>query len=245
MEIAEPYRPQPGRPPVDAAISGTVKRLDEARSRLNRTQRANQPMELELARIESISHQLAFLQTLHKLEQSIWLKLHATAQLEEPLSPLEKPAEVCPLISASTRDWPQIAPPLPAQWANVPTQDFANPDLWLQIGQLKNRFVISRERSFRRLVAHLKSLGLRTLPAHQDARIRLCYRPDIDHFTEMLAKKSRLGGHSSIQQQPSPISRDQMTEIWQAIRKLQSQQRIIIDAINKLSAVPIITTEFD
>jgi len=236
VEIAEQYRPQPGRPPVDAAISATIRRLDEARSLLTRAQRAKQSIEYELTRVENASSQLAYLQTLHKLEQSVWLKLQLADQLADACDGEQQPAEVFALIIDKTRYLPAISRPLPPAWLNVPPQDFANPDRWQQIGQLKNRFAITSERSFRRLIAHLKSLGLRTLPAQQDGRVRLFYRPDADRFPEMLAKKSpQHVQQSDAQAQPLTISADQLTEIWQAINQLQSQQHEIIEKINQLS----------
>lgn len=73
-----------------------------------------------------------------------------------------------PLIALridKTDYWPLIPSPLPPEWAELPAQDFANHELWAQIGQLKTKFKITSERSFRRTITHLKSLGLRTLPA--------------------------------------------------------------------------------
>lgn len=86
VEISEQYRPQQNRPPVDSAISATIKKLDEERSLLCRAQRANQPFEFELGKVERYQRKLDQLQTLHRLEQEVWLKLPATATLaEQPL----------------------------------------------------------------------------------------------------------------------------------------------------------------
>jgi hypothetical protein len=147
--------------------------------------------------------------------------------------------QVLTLIINKTCYLPAIPSPMPIEWADVPAQDFANPDLWEQIGQLKNKFAITSERSFRRTIARLKSLGLRTLPAQQDARLRLCYRPDAERLATMIAKQSvqNVVTPSNPNQQPT-ITQNQLAEIWQAISELQSQQRTILAAINNLRTVP-------
>lgn len=186
VEISEQYRPQQGRPPVDAAISATIKKLDEERSLLCRAQRANQPIEFELGKVARYQRKLDQLQTLHRLEQEVWLKLTATKTLEEQSLEDGKPSEVIALRIDKTDYLPLIPSPLPPEWAELPAQDFAKPELWAQIGQLKPKFKITSERSFRRTIARLKSLGLRTLPSKQDARIKLFYRPDEEHLSKII-----------------------------------------------------------
>lgn len=239
VEIAEQYRPQPGRPPVDAAISATIKRLDEARSQLSRSQRANHPPEYELAKVERAQQQLAYLQKLHQLEQSVWLNLTAAPARAAPLTEEMNQGEVLTLLSDQTHYLPARPSSLPPEWADVPAPDFANPACWAQIGQLKQKFAITSERSFRRAIARLKSLGLRTLPAQQDARLRLFYRPDAERLREMLAKQTMPAVVTeNSPAQPPTITSNQLTEIWQAINELQSQQRMIIETLNKFAVIP-------
>lgn len=223
IEIAQEYRPQHGRPPVDSAISGTVKMLDEARSHLAKAQRANQPMELALMRVEKFQRQLAHLKVLHELEQLLWQRLSPgmdTHYIEEVLTPTPDLS----LIVDKTRFLP-ITPPQSAEWTDLSPQDFLNPDLWDQIGQLKGKFKISSERSFWRTLAHLRQQGLRILPAQQNKKIRLFYRPDAEHILANLSHQSE----SVIPKSPSQIDK-----IWQAITALQSQQQDILMALNQL-----------
>lgn len=225
IEIAQQYRPQAGRPPVDAAISGTVKQLDEARSRLARAQRANQPIEIELMRVEKIQRQLAHLKVLHELEQLLWQNL--TPAEETP--PWEAvmtlpPSPDLSLIVDKTRFLP-ITPLHLDEWRDLATKDFLNPDLWEQIGQLKDKFKITSERSFWRTLAHLRELGLRILPAQQNKRIRLFYRPDAERLLAKLAHPAE----TITAQVPSQIDK-----IWQAITDLQTQQQVILQALTEL-----------
>lgn len=209
------------------------------RSQLSRSQRANQPGEYELAKVERSQHQLAYLQKLPQLEQSVWLKLTAGKERAVPLTEEMKNDEVLALIIDKTHFLPALPDSLPPEWADVPTADFANPARWEQIGQLNRKFAITSERSFRRVIARLKSLGLRTLPARQDARLRLFYRPDAERLREMLAKQTmppRVTESSPAQ--PPPMTSNQITEIWQAINELQSQQRMMRETLNKFAVIP-------
>src|SRR5207244_206977 len=70
-QIEEDYRPQPGRPPCDFAISDAMRKIDDARSRLLRAERANQPLEYILAQIAKYKNNLEFLQRLNALEQVV------------------------------------------------------------------------------------------------------------------------------------------------------------------------------
>lgn len=235
VEISEPYRPQQNRPPVDSASSATIKKLAEDRSLLCRAQRANQPFEWELGKVERYQRKLDQLQTLHRLEQEVGLKLPATKTLEE--QPLEegKPSEVIALRIDKTDDLPLIPSPLPPEWAELPAQDFANHELWAQIGQLKTKFKITSERSFPRTITHLKSLGLRTLPAQQDARIKLFYRPAEERLSKIIQKPHFGATSPTPADQPSTITHNQFTAIWQAIKELQAQQQTLREALAQLN----------
>ena len=134
---------------------------------------------------------------------------------------------------------PALPDSLPPAWAQTAVADFAKPDRGAQIGPLKMKFAITSERSFRRVIARLKSLGLRTLPARQDARLRLFYRPDAERLREMLAKQTMPAVVTeNSPDQPPTITSNQLTEIWQAINELPSQQRIIMETLNKFAVIP-------
>jgi DNA polymerase V len=59
-QIEEELRPQPGKPPVDFAISDAVKKLDEVRSRLVHAERNHLPLEYILARVEKYQQNFIF-----------------------------------------------------------------------------------------------------------------------------------------------------------------------------------------
>lgn len=224
--IDEEYRPQPGRPPIDFAISDAVRKIDDARSRLIRAERAHLPLEYALAKVEKHQRNLEFLQRLHILEQSVWSRLQSPAIAEAAL-PAEQPAavELAPIVDR-TRCLPAVSHSIPPEWSDIAPADFENPELWAPIGELKSKFKITCESSFWRTVARLKTMGLRTIPARQDKRIRLYYRPEI--ATLLALPAAERANNSS-----APDKAD--NQVWQAISELQKQQQILLDALNNIS----------
>jgi DNA polymerase V len=233
-EISEELRSQPGRPPVDFAISDAVRKLDNARSSLRRAERNHLPLEYILARIEKYQRNLAFLQRLHLLEQTLWQQLQSPAIAAEPTPEEMTPInELMPIVS-HTRYLPAISQPIPGQWCDIALADFENPNLWAPLGELRSKFKITSESTFWRTLARLKTMGLRTITARQDKRIRLYYRPEIDQIIAQPATASMSISTSKNSNINTKISNNP-DQIWKAIEALQQQQQALIDALNNIS----------
>ncbi|MEW6737117.1 MAG: hypothetical protein AB1489_37875 [Acidobacteriota bacterium] len=256
IELPEERRPQPGRPPVDAAISVTIQTLDNARSNLFRAQRANKPFEYELQRVESYQRKLANLQKLHAIEQVIFQKLFPN--LAEPLEENNDhlPIENLAIIVDKTNYLPIIPSPSSQDrqdWSDLNPADFLNHLLWDQIGQLKPKFKIASERSFWRTLARLRELGLRTLPAKQDSRVRLFYHPDLDRILTNTAAFDSIN-HKNISQAgtsenansfnllaregvkgTTPFDSSLAKSILKTLENIHVSQQLLLTAINKIA----------
>src|SRR4029077_12567090 len=77
---------------------------------------------------------------------------------------------------------PDISLPAPAEWCDIAPAEFNNPAAWAMMSEIKTKFKITTEITFRRTLARLKAQGLRTIPSRQDKRIKLCYRPDLEQL---------------------------------------------------------------
>src|SRR5262249_15461179 len=157
-------------------LSSTMRQLDEARSRLGRAARAHLTGELELANVEKFQRQLTRLHKLQQLEQSVWQQLAPGTHLtEQAVFDTLPPLAALPVIQTETIYLPaeRAQNSQPTEWADLSPADFTNPQLWAPLSQIKSKIKIPSQRSFWRTVAKLKTLGLRTLPARQDGRIKL------------------------------------------------------------------------
>jgi hypothetical protein len=216
-------------PPVDFAISDAVRKLDNARSSLVRAERNHQPLEFILARIEKYQRNLEFLQRLHLLEQSVWCQLQGDANAtDDHIEELSSGAELEPILDR-TRYLPAISQTIPPQWSDIAPADFENPNLWAPVGELKTKFKITSERTFWRTLSRLKAMGLQTIPARQDKRVRIYYRPEIDRIIAQPAIATM-----SISPENNPNISNNPDQIWQAIRALQQQQKALLDALNNI-----------
>jgi hypothetical protein len=226
--IEEDLRPQPGRPPVDFAISDAVRKLDKVRSNLSRAERNHQPLEYILARIDKYQRNLEFLQRLHLLEQGVWGQLQGEVYTsDDQIDDLPLATELTPILDR-TSYLPAISQPIPPEWSDIVPADFENPNLWAPVGDLKSKFKIASERSFWRSMSQLKAKGLRIIPARQDKRVRIFYRPEIDRIIAQPTATATT--NISI---ANTIISNNPDQIWQAMRSLQQQQQALLDAINK------------
>lgn len=258
IEVSPEHRPQPGRPPIEAALLVTAQCALQARSAITRLQRANQqPTNEHLARVEKHQKRLAHLQLLQDLERDFFTK---TAQSEsifevtirkggnKALTELPLPA----LHSQPGTSSNKLLPTPPTKdslseqiWADLPLADLLNPQCWLPIGELKHHLDISSDRSFWRSLQTLRSVGLRTLPAQMDTRVQLFYLSDLPtilgRWQEHKPRRGRPTTAPATTNTSTPfetevshssLNKEDKTEIWTAINKLAAQQEKLLEQQN-------------
>jgi hypothetical protein len=255
VQLPEERRPQPGRPPVAAALVSNAEYFEQAQSAIARLQRANQqPPDQYFTRVENYKKRLDHLHLLQDLERKFFA-LAAQPQSIFKVTIRKSLEETSTSLVAKNLDLPTPAnkylPALPGQgeqiWADIPAADFSNPQCWAQLLQLKQVLDIPSERSFWRNIQNLRSAGLRTLPAKQDARIQLFYQPDLPmlltQWQEHKPKRGRASHKAEAAPQPAPTITSQSstpaqpeipyqptdtdkTAIWSAINTLLSQQEL-------------------
>lgn len=227
MDILPEHRPQPGRPPVDRAISVTIRNLDAARSKLAYAKRARKYFEFELAQVERYQRKLEFLKSLHELEQQFWQQSQY-AFVDDDVDELD-PIEEVSLIVDKTRYLPCANNTTDDEWSDLSSADFINPNLWAPLSRLKDKFKITSRRSFWRTIARLREMGLRTLPAHQDRRLQLFFIPDLARIETMLSE-------ITLPTTPArpPATTPQPEALWQPVGELRFHQQSLFDLIDSL-----------
>jgi hypothetical protein len=74
------------------------------------------------------------------------------------------------------------------EWNDVPKEEFFDPSFWLHRCQLKEIYEIPNDRAYFRWLEKLRQNGLaRSLPAKDNGKIVLFYRPDIERAVEKTA----------------------------------------------------------
>src|SRR5262249_34578912 len=152
--------------------------------------------------------------------------------------------------TATIDNYLPIAPAASAAqlWQDVPAAHFQDPALWLHRTQLKQLYSI-QERSYFRWLQKLQAHGLsRLLPAQQDQKVKLFYRPDVDRAVpKRPATNPRLGRPAQVktparpaaariaQISPPQLAPDQMTTLQDQIATLNAKQDNQAQAINALN----------
>jgi hypothetical protein len=248
VELPLERRPQPGRPPVEAALIDTAKVLAQAQSAITRIQRTNQqPPDEQFARVEKYQNRLAHLHLLQELERKFFAEVAQAESIFEVTvrKTAKKDLNSLPILNLDSRPDVSInnylpAPPVSGSigekvWADIPATDLFNPQHWAPIAELKKKLDIVSDRSFWRSLQILRSVGLRTLPAKHDARIQLFYQPDLPFLLARWRehKPSRGCVKTAVITEPvrttqiptepgsQPIDQD---KIWTAITALLAEQ---------------------
>src|SRR5207253_178522 len=151
--------------------------------------------------------------------------------------------------TATPGNYLPIAPAASAAqlWQDVPAAHFQDPAWWLHRTKLKQLYGI-QERSYFRWLQKLQAQGLsRFLPAQQDQKIKLFYRPDVERAVANLsATQPHLGRPAQVtsprpdavhtaQISPPQLAPAQLTSLQDQIATINAKQDNQAQAINTLN----------
>ncbi len=120
------------------------------------------------------------------------------------------------------------------EWAEVPKEDFSNPSLWLHRTLLKRNYSIS-ERSYFRWLKSLRDYGLvRHLPALNDWKVKLFYKPDVEAAVSMYLSEHKRRRSKQPQEATTDVASTEATV--EAAPRVEDEQQPAQETYDPLEA---------
>jgi hypothetical protein len=256
VRLDQSRRPEPNRSPLESIIIKTTADIERA-------QRSYQQLPTPHERQRLLKHQTRLAQWQHwqVLEQEFFeqaLALDKTSSqfslLTVPVNRLEEisqamtPEQSLKSLSNQSKHitheclFVPLLPPDNTDWADVPLSHFTDSNMWTHRSQILASRDMS-ERTYYRWIKRLQEQGLRSLPAQENARVILFYKPDLDRAVAAIKPTSTATLDIAA---PSPLPATSNTssvtssnlpaQLVQTLTAIQLQQQNLATAITRLEA---------